>query len=139
MTRETLDALRVRYPQAEVFRFGDTPELVAELTALVRSGKKRATCSALADIVAGRQARPVVGRRDIALGADGAPALVIETVELRETTWEEMTEEMALAEGEDDSLEGWRAGHQRYYTRQGIFAPDMGLIWERFKLVEDLE
>ena len=48
-----------------------------------------------------------------------------------------MTEAMALAEGEDDSLESWRKEHRRYYERQGIFAEDMPLIWERFEVVED--
>ncbi|WP_300055809.1 ASCH domain-containing protein [uncultured Roseobacter sp.] len=133
----TLEEAKKRYPGAEVFSFGDTPELIAVLTDLVRSGAKRATCSAVADIDAGRQEAPQVGRRDIALGPDDAPAFVIETLELRETTWETMPEEMALAEGENETLEGWRADHRRYYERYGIFAPDMKLIWERFELIED--
>lgn len=133
----TLEQAKQRYPGAEVFSFGDTPELIAELTALVRSGAKRATCSAVADIEAGRQEPPRVGRRDIALGPDGTPALVIETMELRETTWQTMPEDMALAEGENETLQGWRDGHKWYYERHGIFAPDMKLIWERFEVVED--
>ena len=41
------------------------------------------------------------------------------------------------AEGEGDScLEDWRAGHRRYFTRNGGFAPDMMLWCERFRLVE---
>ena len=133
----TLDEAMARYPGAETFSFGDTPDLIAELTARVRSGAKRATCTAVADIEAGRETAPVLGRRDIALGPDGQPALVIETKELVETTFAAMTEAMALAEGEDDSLERWRKEHRRYYERQGIFAEDMPLIWERFEVVED--
>jgi len=133
----TLDEAMARYPGAETFSFGGTPDLIAELTARVRSGAKRATCTAVADIEAGRESAPVLGRRDIALGPDGQPALVIETKELVETTFAAMTEAMALAEGEDDSLESWRRGHRRYYERQGIFAEDMPLIWERFEVVED--
>ncbi|QFT60295.1 ASCH domain protein [Sulfitobacter sp. THAF37] len=131
-----LDDVLARYPGAQTFAFGDTPGLIAELTALVRSGAKRATCTALADVEAGREPMPVIGRRDIALGPDGRPALVIETKELVRTTWAGMTEEMALAEGEDDTLESWKTGHRRYYERQGIFAEDMTLIWERFDVVE---
>ena len=130
------DALR-KYPGAQTFSFGDTPKLIELLTGLVRSGKKRATCTAVVDIEAGREEMPKVGRRDIALGPDGTPALVIETKELRETTWADMPEEMALAEGEDETLQSWQDGHRRYYTRQGIFAEDMMLIWERFEVVED--
>lgn len=132
-----LAAALTRYPGAQTFSFGDSPALIVELTALVRAGVKRATCTACADIEAGREIAPQVGCRDIALDARGAPALVIETCELRWTTWAAMTEEMALMEGEDATLEGWRAGHRRYYERQGIFAPDMRLIWERFDVIED--
>ncbi len=131
-----LETLLKRYPGADTFRFGDTPELVAELTALVRSGKKTATCTHMAELEAGAKP-PEVGRRDIALNFDGSPALVIETLEVRETSFADMSEEMALLEGEDDSLEGWRAGHEEYYRRLGVFDPQMRLIWERFGLVED--
>ncbi|WP_025310589.1 ASCH domain-containing protein [Roseicyclus elongatus] len=132
-----LDALRRRYPGATTYRFGDGPDLCAELLALVRAGRKRATCSSEAEIAAG-EAAPVVGRCDIALDFDDVPQLVTRTVALVPLRFCDMTEEMALLEGEDDSLESWRAGHERYYRRLGIFAPDMPLIWERFELVEDL-
>ena len=81
---------------------------------------------------------PVVGRRDIALSWDGTPALVIETVELIHCRFDEVTEAMALAEGEDDSLADWQAGHRAYFQRNGGFSPDMALVWERFVLVEVL-
>jgi uncharacterized protein YhfF len=133
----TLEEALKRYPDAQTFSFGDTPELIAELTALVRTRKKRATCSSQAEIDAGETA-PEVGRRDIALGADGRPALVIETRELRATTFAEMTEAMALMEGEDETLEGWRENHRRYYERVlGYCRPDMPLVWERFEVIED--
>lgn len=133
----SLDVVRARYPDACTFQFGDTPELIRDLTALVRAGTKRATCTALVDVEAGRETAPKLGRCDVALDASGCPALVIETLELRHTTWNTMTEDMALAEGEDETLEAWRAGHRRYYERQGIFDPDMALIWERFAVIED--
>ncbi len=46
---------------------------------------------------------------------------------------------MALAEGEDESLAGWQENHRAYFARNGGFAPEMELIWERFALVEDLK
>lgn len=127
---------QARYPGARSFRFGDTPGLTAALLALVRAGAKRATCTALTEIARGAAA-PEVGRCDIALDAEGRAALVIETLRTVRVTFASMPEELALMEGEDDSLEGWRAGHRRYYERAGIFAPDMELIWEEFRLVED--
>jgi len=127
----------IRYPGAVTFRFGDGPELSSELIALVRAGRKRATCSAEAEIAAG-EAAPEVGRCDIVLDFADVPQLVVRTQDLRPVRFCDMTEEMALMEGEDDDLAGWRAGHEAYYRRLGIFDPEMGLIWERFELVEDL-
>ena len=125
-----------KYPGAQTFRFGDTDALTAELLALVRAGRKRATCTAEAEIAAG-MAAPEVGRRDIALDPEGQAALAIETVRLERVTFTTMPEDLALMEGEGTCLEGWRAGHRRYYERAGIHDPDMGLIWEEFRLVED--
>ena len=134
---KTLEALKRRYPSAQTFKFGDSPALSSALVSLVRSGQKVATCSALRDFETGEPA-PEIGRRDICLNWDDTPALVIETVELIQCRFDEVTEEMALAEGEDDSLEEWRAGHRGYFERNGGFAPDMQIVWERFVLVEDL-
>ena len=44
----------------------------------------------------------------------------------------------ALDEGEDADLAGWRAGHRRYFARNGGFEPEMKLVCEPFCLVEDL-
>ncbi|WP_065328291.1 ASCH domain-containing protein [Tritonibacter mobilis] len=133
---ETLKLLKHRYPTAQTFKFGDSAELSAALLALVRSGKKVATCGAVRDFENG-EPMPQIGRRDIALHWDDRPALVIETVELIQCRFDEVTEAMALTEGEDDSLDGWRRGHRAYFERNGGFSPDMQILWERFLLVED--
>nr|WP_321508986.1 ASCH domain-containing protein [uncultured Celeribacter sp.] len=132
-----IKSLKQRYPGAETFRFGDSAALCDRLLSLVRSGQKRATCDALHE-GANDGSMPEIGRRDIALNWDGTPALVIETVELIRCRFDEVTEAMALAEGEDDSLEDWRTGHRAYFERNGGFSPEMQILWERFRLVEDL-
>ena len=132
----TVEEVRARYPGAATFRFGDGPALCAELLRLVRSGAKTATCGALRDYDAG-EPLPVVGRRDIALNWDGTPALVIETVEVTRRPFDAVPEEFALAEGEGTFAE-WREGHVRYFERNGGWSPDMELVCERFRLVEDL-
>lgn len=137
MNSDELEALKRRYPTAETFRFGDSAELCETLLSLVRAGKKVATCGALREFENG-EPMPAIGRRDIALNWDGTPAVVIETVELVQCRFDEVTEAMALAEGEDESLEGWRAGHRAYFERNGGFSPDMPIVWERFVLIEDL-
>jgi uncharacterized protein YhfF len=134
---EAFDTLRGRYPNAVTFKFGDNADLCAALISLVRSGKKVATCGALRQYEDG-EPMPKPGRRDIALNWNGTPALVIETVEVIQCRFSDVTEAMALAEGEDDNLEGWRTGHREYFERTGGFSPDMNVVWERFVLVEDL-
>ena len=131
----TLDDLRARYPGAETFTFGDSPALCAGLLALVVTGAKTASTGALRDFDAG-EPMPVAGRRDIALHWDGTPACVIETQEVVICRFDQITEAMALAEGEDADLAGWIAGHTAYFTRNGGWSPDMEVVWERFRLVE---
>jgi uncharacterized protein YhfF len=131
----TMEESKLSYPGAVTYRFGDSAALCEELLALVRSGRKRATCTALAEIAEDETA-PYLGRCDIAVDFDGRPQLVTRTVDLRRVRFRDMTEEMALMEDED--LARWRDGHERYYRRAGIFAPGMELIRERFEVVGDL-
>ncbi len=130
--------LQQTYPGAGTFKFGDGPELSARLISLVRNGQKTATCGALAEFEDEPEAMPVVGRCDIAANWDGTPALVIRTVKVQKIRFCDVTEEMALAEGENDDLAGWRADHEAYFTRNGGFDPEMMLVFEHFELVEDL-
>lgn len=133
-----LNAAKARYPGAETFTFGDSRALSDRLLALVRSGAKTATCGALRDFHAEAEALPAPGRRDIALDWDGGPALVIETLEVTIRRFCDVDEDFALAEGEDDSLESWREGHRRFFERNGGWSPDLTLVCERFRLIEDL-
>ena len=134
--------LHKEYPGSKSFKFGDGPELCQALTALVRCGKKVATCGALRDFGEGGEGGeplPVVGRKDIVLNWDGSPALVIETLSVAFKKYCEVDEDFALAEGENDSLEGWQRDHRLYFERNGGFDPEMMLVCERFRLVRDLE
>ena len=133
----TLDEAKRKYPSAQTFKFGDGPEMSAQLLELVRSGKKTATCGALRDFEDGREAMPMVGREDIALNWDGTAALVIETISVEQCHYCDVGADFALAEGENESLEGWRADHKAYFARNGGFEPEMLLVCERFRLVED--
>lgn len=135
---DAIERARDRHPGASTFTFGDSEALCDVLLALVRAGVKRATCEALAAFTAEGVPIPVVGQRSIALNWDGAPALVIETTEITIRRFCEVDEAFALAEGEDESLEGWRAGHQAYFMRNAGFEETMLLVCERFRLIEDL-
>lgn len=133
----TLDEAFARYPGAVTFTFGDSRALCDELLALVRAGRKTATCGALRDFGEGGEPLPVPGRQDIALDWDGAPALAIETLEVTVRRFSEMDMDFALAEGENDDLEGWRRDHRAYFERNGGWDPGMELVCERFRMVED--
>jgi len=135
---DSIDALKRRYPGAVTFKLGDNAELSEWLVSLVREGKKVATCGALRHYQNGA-AMPSPGRRDIILDWESNPALVIETLEIIHTRFCDVTEAMALAEGESEDLEGWREGHREYYGRTVGYAFDMDVVWERFALVEDLQ
>ncbi|MXU64023.1 ASCH domain-containing protein [Oceanomicrobium pacificus] len=128
--------LRDTYPQAETFTFGDSRALCDQLLALVLSGRKTATCGALRDFEDEGEAMPVVGRRDIALDWDGRGVALIETVSVEMKRYCDVDADFALAEGENDSLDGWRADHRAYFERNGGWSDDMMLVCERFRLVD---
>jgi len=134
--KKKIEELKARFPGAQTFKFGDSAWMSVALLELVISGKKTATCGALRDYEAEPASMPEVGRRDIALHWDGRAAVVIETISLDHARYCDVTEAFALAEGENDSLEGWRADHEAYFTRNGGFDPEMMLVCERFKVVE---
>jgi len=134
----SIAALDEKYPNAARFRFGDNRELCTALLALTRSGAKTATCTPYRDIETGKQTMPRVGHHDIALDWDGVPALVIETTTISICRFDEVDEEFALSEGENNDLAGWRTDHQIYFERTGGFSPDMKVVCERFRVIEDL-
>ncbi len=138
MTDDAIDALLDRYPDAETFVFGDSPEMSARLVALVRDGRKTASCGALRDYIESDDPMPEVGRQDIVLNWDGTPALVIETVEVTIRRFADVPEDFALAEGENDTREGWAEDHKQFFERNGGWSDNMELVCERFKVIEDL-
>ncbi|MEP3440557.1 MAG: ASCH domain-containing protein [Sulfitobacter sp.] len=124
-------------PEAETFRYGDSAKLCAEILTLVRSGTKTATCDAAAAYGKGKDAWPEVGRRDVALNWDGTPAVMVETVEVFTRRFDEMDEAFVVAQGEFRDLAHWRASYEAYFRRAGMFEPNMKLMCERFKVIED--
>lgn len=135
----TLDEVKKKYPNSKTFTLGDNEALCQELLALVKSGKKTGTCEDVRQYKNSPDEMAVVGRKDIALNWDGTPALVIETMEVNHRRFCDVDEEFALSEGEDDTLEGWQASHQRYFERNLGFFPEMELVCERFRVVEKFE
>jgi uncharacterized protein YhfF len=74
----------------EAWAFGDGPELADELGALVLTGRKTATCSALWEVEAGEETMPRVGDKSVILASRDEPLCVIETTEVRVRRFDEV-------------------------------------------------
>lgn len=133
----TLDEALARHPGAEAFRFGDHAELCAAVITMIRAGRTTATCSALDSYASGVKPMPTVGCRSVALRWSGEPALVIETEEVSIRRFLDVDDDFARSEGYGDGLTGWRIEHEGYFRRAGLFSPEMKLVCERFRVVED--
>ncbi len=125
----------------EAWAFGDGPEMADALGALVVSGRKTATCSALWELEADGEpvARP--GEKSVILDGTDEPLCIIETTGVEIRRFDEVDGRFAHDEGEGDrSLEYWREAHRRFFARtlpeigRG-FAEDMPLVCERFRVV----
>ncbi len=118
------------------FSFGDGPALADELAALVLAGLKTATCGH-ADTDAPEFP---VGARSVMLDGTGRPRAVIETIEVTRRLYRDVDAAFAHDEGEGDrTLAYWREAHRAYFSRAGVFAEDMPLWCERFRVVAILD
>lgn len=127
-----------RYPNAIKGEYGDSEALCTELVTLIRAGTKTATCGALRDWEAEGEALPDVGQYEVVLNWDETPAAVVRMTEVAVHPYSAVTEDFALAEGENDDFAGWDAGHRAYFERNGGWSPDLMLVCQRFELVEVL-
>ena len=119
----------------EHFAFGDSPAMADELLALVLAGRKTATCWAASQGLKGS----AVGARYVVQDGAGRARAVIQSVELAQRRFDEVDPVFAAEEGEGDlSHAFWAAEHERCFTREGTYAPDMMLWCERFRLIEIL-
>lgn len=125
--------------------FGDTREMADELCALVLSGRKTTTSSPAwaydADGGDGDgEPMPEAGSVTILCDGSGAPRALLRTTRVRVVPFDEVEAAHAWAEGEGDgSLDGWRAGHQDFFTRvddgSHPFAADMPVVLEEFEVL----
>lgn len=125
------------------FAFGDNPALADELAQLVLASIKTATCSSLQHTQIDGDHIFQPGELSIVLSGAGVPLCIIETVESTIRRYNEVDAQFAYEEGEDDrTLESWRTGHWRYFSRTlpavGLTpSEEMLLICERFRMIFD--
>lgn len=131
-----VEELKVKYPGANAWQMGDSPELASELADLIKKGIKTASCGSFASYQQEEPA-PKIGSYNIILDGQSIPVCVIRLVSMRLVRFCDVTEEFARKEGEGDlSLEYWQKEHQRFFTHEGYFSEEMELITEEFEVVE---
>ncbi len=125
----------------EKWHFALTEETCNYLLKLVLEGKKKATTSSLwgYEIEGGKI--PETGTRSIITDWNGISKCLVKTTKVRIMPYKDITFEIAVLEGEDDSLESWRKNHEKFFKEEGRllgyeFSEDMPVIFEEFEVVE---
>ncbi|MEU2917671.1 ASCH domain-containing protein [Streptomyces sp. NPDC001273] len=104
---------------------GSPGELRARLNSLVLAGRKTATTGLLAEYAEETEGLEFVGERLALLSDDGRSVATLEITGVEQKPFAQVTWDHALAEGEGDtSLEEWRAGHRRFWEREGTPVDD---------------
>lgn len=130
------EELKVKYPGAIAWAFGDSSEMADELAGLVIKGKKTASCGSLSSFK-NEEESPTIGGYSIILNGRGEAVCVIRTISLRIVRFCDVGEDLARKEGEGDlSLNYWREEHKNFFSREGTYQEDMELVAEEFELVE---
>ncbi|WP_241608498.1 ASCH domain-containing protein [Rosenbergiella australiborealis] len=125
-----------KYPDAQAWGFGDSPQMADELATLVVNGLKTASCGSLASYET--DPIPKIGSYHIILNGQDDAVCVIRIVALRLWRFSQVTQELAYKEGEGDrSLNYWRKEHEAFFRREGTFHEDMEVVAEEFQLVEE--
>lgn len=113
--------------------FGSS-HLEERLAGLIIAGRKRAT------VWNGLDENPTSPGMHWVVTAIGRPVAIIETLSVGQCRFDEIDADFAYEEGEGDrSLAYWQAVHQAFFEKEGSFAPDMILWWEKFRLLEVLD
>jgi uncharacterized protein YhfF len=133
-----VEEIKKKYPGADAWQMGDSPQLGNELADLIKKGIKRP----LADLLplTSRKNPPRESRSyNIILDGQNVPVCVIRLISMQLVRFCDVTEAFARKEGEGDlSLEYWKKEHQRFFSSEGHFSEDMELIAEEFEVVEVL-
>ena len=124
------------------FGFGDSVELADKLAALVRSGRKRATASAMLEYEHNAEPPPVLGQRSVVYDGSGRPVCVIRTDQVRTGPLADVVDPaFAWDEGEGNrTYEDWLALHEAYWRRTlpavGVeFNSALNVVLERFSVI----
>jgi uncharacterized protein YhfF len=118
----------------ERWMFGEKAD---ELANKVLNGIKTATCS----LFDGEY--PQVGEKSIIIDSNNKDVCMIELIESIVLKFNEITEEMAVLEGEGN-LEEWKKIHIHFFSselniEENIFDKNILILYEKFKVIENLK
>ncbi len=128
--------------------FGDSPELSNMLLDLVLAGTKTATCTSLFEYQRKLCQLPKPGTLTVILDGKSRPRCVIETTEILQKSYKDVTVEFAREEGEHQPLNSsdelilqqWRDAHWAYFQR--VLPPlgytptkNMIVLCEKFRVI----
>ena len=123
-----------------VFHFELTEKWANILLDLVLKGIKKATASSLYSFEIEKEALPKVGDYHIITDWDRNPRAIIQVTKVRIIRYCDMTFEVCKLEGEDESLESWQKGHEKFFRAEGkslgyTFTEELPILFEEFVCV----
>lgn len=120
--------------------FGYDAASINQLNALVLSGQKTATCSALQAYDINMDRIPKAGEYYIVTDFNEEPVGIIEDTNISILPFKNVTWELARKAGEENSIEEWRQTHKEFFTEEGRmmgydFSEELPVVFEEFTCV----
>lgn len=133
--------MNIDLDKLDKWHFEVTKEGANSLLNLVLEGKKRATASSLFRFEIDGEKVPEEGDMSIITDWDGNPGCLIKTTKVRIIPYKDITFDIAVLEGEDETLESWQENHSKFFTADGKdagyeFNEDMPVVFEEFEVLE---
>ena len=122
------------------FQFGEETETICELTALVLAGKKTAVCSSLYSFGIDMMRRPEKNDYYVITDSGDNPVCVIRNTNVTVLSFNNVTWDMAVKEGNCNSIEEWRENHIEAFKDEADimgydFSEDMPIVFEEFEVI----
>jgi uncharacterized protein YhfF len=124
----------------DVYHFELTEYWANELLRLVLIGQKKAAASSLESFKLRNEPLPKIGDLNIVTDFHGNPKCVLRTTQVTILPFKDLTFDIVKREGEDDTLESWQKGHEKFFTAEGLdmgysFTKEMLVVFEDFEVV----
>ncbi len=128
--------------EIDVFSFGNTPLMAAQLAHLVAKGRKRSSSGNIEALQKLNLTVPWKGLVSIVTDGFGIPICCIETERTEQRKFRDVPEEVARGEGEGDlTLHDWIQGHRKFFSEEAqrlgiVFNENTKIITEWFRVLK---